>query len=73
LRRAESELIPMLQLYPDDNFAFARRNDVGQLDELTTFSDEKYAVTLRDSTTWAIFTGFSKVLELVPEDLRSAA
>jgi hypothetical protein len=66
-------MIPMLQLYPDGNFAYARRNDVGRLDELTTLSDEKYAVTLRDSTTWAIFTGVSKVLDLVPEDLRSAA
>jgi hypothetical protein len=73
LRRAESEMISMLQLYPDGNFAFARRKDVGQLDELTTLSDEKYAVTLRDSTTCAIFTGVSKVLDLVTENLRYAA
>jgi hypothetical protein len=57
-------MIPMLQLYPDDNFAFARRNDVGQLDELTTFSDEKYAVTLRDSTTGRYLLVFQKYLNL---------
>jgi hypothetical protein len=48
-------------LVPDGSVAFARRNDVGQLDELTTFSDEKYAVTFRDSTVWAIFTRVASV------------
>jgi hypothetical protein len=48
-------------LVPDGSVAFARRNDVGQLDELTTFSDENYAVTFRNSTAWAIFTRVASV------------
>jgi hypothetical protein len=49
-------------LVPDGSVAFARRNDVGQLDELTTLSDEKYAVTFRDFTAWAIFTRVASVV-----------
>jgi hypothetical protein len=48
-------------LVPDGSVAFARRNDVGQLDELTTLSDKKYAVTFCDSTAWAIFTSVASV------------
>jgi hypothetical protein len=35
---------------PDGIVAFAKRNDVGRLDEVTTLSDEKFTGTLRDST-----------------------
>jgi hypothetical protein len=51
----------MLQLCLKFSVVFARWNDIGQLDKLTTLSDEKYAVTFREYTAWAIFTRVAPV------------